>query len=430
MNIFEELESEVRGYCRSWPTVFSSSKGWTMTDETGRDYIDFFAGAGALSYGHNNPAFIEPLIDYLRSDGVLHGLDMMTVAKRDFIESFSKRILEPRGLSYKIQFPGPTGTNAVEAALKIARKATGRQRIISFTNAFHGMSLGSLAITGNLKKRAGAGVPLTLSDSMPFENFGSHDGDSLGYLESFLEDDGSGVETPAAIILETLQAEGGINVASDSWLQRLAAICRRYEIVLIVDDIQVGCGRTGKFFSWENSGITPDIVCLSKSLSGSGLPFAVTLMRPELDVWEPGEHNGTFRGNNAAFITATAALETYWSNDELTLEVERKEKIMHDGLVEIASTHDGLFDDVRGRGLIQGIPAAVPEVAQMVTGEAFQRGLLVETAGANDDVVKLLPPLVVDDAAINNAIEILAESVDAVIERGGEELIASQKVPA
>lgn len=429
MKLFEELESEVRSYCRSWPTVFERSSGWTMTDENGHEYLDFFAGAGALSYGHNNPGVIEPLIDYLRSGGVLHGLDMMTVAKRDFLRTFSERVLEPRDLAYKVQFPGPTGTNAVEAALKLARKVTGRHRIVSFTNAFHGMTLGSLAVTGNSMKRRGAGIPLTMADSMPFQNFGDHDGDSLGYFDAFMHEDGSGIDTPAAVIVETVQAEGGINVATDKWLQRLAKLCKSHGILLIIDDIQVGCGRTGKFFSWENAGISPDIVCLSKSLSGSGLPMAVTLMKPELDVWDPGEHNGTFRGNNAAFVTATAALDLYWSDDELTREVERKEIVLRDGLEALRADHDGVFEETRGRGLIQGIRTTTPELADAITTAAFERRLLVETAGANNDVIKLLPPLIVSDEAIARALEILADSVDAVLANGGRQLTADAGVP-
>jgi diaminobutyrate-2-oxoglutarate transaminase len=422
VKLFEELESEVRGYCRSWPTVFERAEGWTLTDEDGREYLDFFAGAGALNYGHNHPALMEPLIAYLTDKGIVHGLDMATTAKRTFLETFSDKVLAPRGLRYKVQFPGPTGTNSVEAALKLARKVTGRHRVVSFTNAFHGMTLGSLAVTGNSMKRRGAGVPLTLADSMPFQNFGDHEGDSLGYFASMLEEDGSGIDSPAAVILETVQAEGGINVATDDWLRRLGTLCKRYGIMLIVDDIQVGCGRTGDFFSWESAGIEPDIVCLSKSLSGSGLPFALTRFKPEHDVWDPGEHNGTFRGNNAAFVTATAALDLFWSDDALTKETFRKERLIREGLDRLADEHDGLFDEVRGRGLIQGIHATAPEFADAITTAAFERGLIIETAGANDDVIKLLPPLIVDDAAIERAFGILHDSVDAVVDQLGEDL--------
>jgi len=424
VQLFERLESDVRGYCRSWPTVFTRAQGWTLEDESGREYLDFFAGAGALNYGHNHPALVERMVEHLHSGGIMHSLDMATTSKRHLLETFERIVLEPRGLRYKVQFPGPTGTNSVEAALKLARKVTGRHRVVSFTNAFHGMTLGSLAVTGNSMKRRGAGVPLTYSDTMPFEGFGDHDGDSLEYFLSFLADDSSGMDTPAAVIVETVQAEGGVNVASDGWLRRLDELCKAHGILLIVDDIQVGCGRTGKFFSWEDSGIDPDIVCLSKSLSGSGLPFALTLMKPEHDVWEPGEHNGTFRGNNLAFVTAAAALELFWSDDELTREVQRKEALLRAGLDSLAQQHDGLFDDVRGRGLIQGISTSVPEAAGEITAKAFERGLVIETAGSESEVVKLLPPLIVDDAAITTAFDILADAVDAVVDQLGDDLRA------
>jgi diaminobutyrate-2-oxoglutarate transaminase len=425
MQLFEELESDVRGYIRSWPTVFETGSGWTLTDERGREYLDFFAGAGALNYGHNHPALVDAAIEHLRSRRVVHGLDMATTTKRTFLERFDEVVLRPRGLRYKVQFPGPTGTNAVEAALKLARKITGRDRVVGFTNAFHGMTLGALAVTGNSMKRAGAGVPLTFADSLPFAGFLGDDPDTVGYFEAFLAD-GTGLDTPAAVIVETVQAEGGINVAGFGWLRRLDEACKRHEILLIVDDIQVGCGRTGPFFSWEEAGIDPDIVCLSKSLSGLGLPFALTLMKPEHDVWAPGEHNGTFRGNNPAFATATRALELFWADEVLRREVDRKATLVRDHLTALATRHDGLFDEVRGRGLIQGVRATAPEVAELVTREAFERGLLIETAGPADEVVKLLPPLVVDDAAVAQAFEILDEASDAVVDKLGEDLRSSE----
>ena len=425
MHTFETHESQVRGYIRSWPTVFTKAEGHTLTDEGGRTYLDFFAGAGALNYGHNNPAIIEPLVDYLRSMGPLHALDMGTTAKRTFIERFVEVVLEPRGLDYKLQFTGPTGTNAVEAALKLARKVTGRDSIISFTNAFHGMTLGSLAVTGNSMKRGGAGVPLNNSVPMPYAGFLGDENDSIDYMDRFLLDDGSGVDLPAAVILETVQAEGGVNVASERWLRRLFEVCQSHDIMVIVDDIQVGCGRTGAFFSFEELGLRPDLVCLSKSLSGSGLPFALLLMRPDLDIWEPGEHNGTFRGNNAAFVTATAALDNYWRTDELSCDVARKGDQLRVGLEGLAKQHDELFEDVRGRGMIRGISCRVPELASAITGAAFQRGLVIETAGPRGEVVKLLPPLVVSEPAIEQAFEMLGDAVQEVADTVAPELLAS-----
>jgi diaminobutyrate-2-oxoglutarate transaminase len=236
MKTFDILESEVRGYCRSWPVVFESASGWTITDEEGRSYLDFFAGAGALNYGHNHPDLIKALVEHLRSDHIVHGLDLATTTKRTFLERFEDVILQPRGLDYKLQFPGPTGTNAVEAALKLARKVTGRHNVVSFTNAFHGMSLGSLAVTGNAAKRAGAGVPLTFTDVVPFAGFLGEDADTISYLDAMLTE-GTGLDKPAAVILETIQAEGGLNAASVSWLRRLDALCKRHDILSVVDGI-------------------------------------------------------------------------------------------------------------------------------------------------------------------------------------------------
>lgn len=425
MLLIERLESEVRSYCRSWPTVFAEADGWTLVDEAGRRYLDFFAGAGVLNYGHNHPVLVDRLVEHLRSRGIVHGLDMATTTKQEFLATFDDVVLRPRGMVYKLQFPGPTGTNAVEAALKLARKATGRSGVVGFTNGFHGMTLGSLAVTGNGRKRAGAGVPLTMGGSMPFDGFFGEGVDTIAYFEAFLDDAGSGLDLPAAVIVETTQAEGGLNVASTHWLRRLAALCRRHGILLIVDDIQVGCGRTGPFFSFERAGIDPDIVCLSKSLSGLGLPMALVLLKPELDVWSPGEHNGTFRGNNAAFVTATAALETFWRDDTLEVETARKARRLADGLDALVHEHDGLLAGRRGTGLLQGVSATAPEAAPAIARAAFDRGLLVETAGPDDGVVKLLPPLVIDDAVLDRALQILADAAEAVVDDLGRGLVAA-----
>ncbi len=325
LHVFEELESEVRSYCRSFRTVFSKASNDKLWDVAGREYIDFFAGAGALNYGHNNERIRQKLVQYLLEDGITHSLDMATKAKEDFLIRFQEVILKPRGLQYKVMFPGPTGTNAVESAMKIARKVTGRETVLCFTNAFHGMSLGSLSVTGNKFKRKGAGVALNHSVFMPYDGYFGADTDTVAYMEKLLDDPGSGVPLPAAVIVETVQGEGGLNVASVPWLKRLEKLCDQRGILLIIDDVQMGCGRTGTFFSFDEAGIRPDIVCLSKSIGGYGLPMALTLIKPELDVWAPGEHNGTFRGNNLAFIAATEAL-SYWETDAFSVEVIRKAK--------------------------------------------------------------------------------------------------------
>lgn len=417
MGVFESLESEVRGYSRSWPTVFTGAAGARMFDEEGKEYIDFFAGAGVLNYGHNHPALKERMIKYLQSDGVLHSLDMATVAKRDFLKAFDEMVLKPRGMNYKVQFPGPTGTNSVEAALKLARKITGRELVVGFTNAFHGMTLGALAVTGNEMKRRGAGVPLHHSVSMPYEGFFGEDEEvnTIDYLARYFETHGSGVEIPAAVIVETVQAEGGIHTASVEWLRELQRLCKEHGTMLILDDIQAGCGRTGPFFSFEEAGLDPDIICLSKSLSGVGQPLAVTLMKPEHDVWDPGEHNGTFRGNNLAFVTAIESLELFWKDDSLTKEVLRKGEIVREALEGMARAFPELEPEVRGRGLIQGLATTLPDFAGAVSTEAFNRGLIIETSGPDTEVVKLLPPLTIDDETLHAGLEIVRESIAAAM---------------
>lgn len=413
--IFEDFESNVRGYCRSWPAVFETAQGAWLTDEHGRRYLDFFAGAGTLNYGHNNPILKTALIDYLTRDGITHGLDMSTVAKRELLHTLRETLLAPRGLDYKVQFPGPTGANAVEAALKLARKITGRQTVLSFTNAFHGMTLGALSVTGNSAKRAGAGVPLTHATPMPYDGY--FDGATADFLwmERVLDDSSSGLDRPAAVIVETVQGEGGVNVARVAWLQHLAALCAERGILLILDDVQMGCGRTGPFFSFETAGITPDIVTLSKSISGYGLPMALVLFKPEHDQWAPGEHNGTFRGNNPAFVTARVALQTYWSDDTLEKGTAAKSATIVSALEKIAQATPGT--SVRGRGLVQGLVFEDASLAPKVCRAAFDRGLLAETSGASDEVVKLLPPLTVTEAELAHGLGVLAEAVSEVCDR-------------
>jgi diaminobutyrate-2-oxoglutarate transaminase len=409
MSIIDRLESEVRSYCRTFPAVFTRAEGSTMYDRDGRAYLDFFAGAGTMNYGHNHPVLRDRLVAYLAKGGIVHALDMTTEAKCDLLAAFERYVLRPRDLSYKVMFPGPTGTNAVEAALKLARKVTGRTQVVSFTNAFHGMTLGSLAVTGNASKRAGAGVPLGNVIRVPFDGYHGPNVDTLSHIEALLADRSSGFDAPAAFLLETVQAEGGINVASERWLRGIATLARDHGALLIIDDIQVGCGRTGAFFSFEDAGLTPDIICLSKSLSGFGLPMAVTLMRPELDVWSPGEHNGTFRGHNLAFVTATAALEQFWRDDRLSTDVEEKSALARERLGRLAVRCDA---EVRGRGLILGMACADPALATAISRNAFERGLIIETAGAEDQVVKLLPPLTTTTEELIRGLDILEDATE------------------
>jgi diaminobutyrate-2-oxoglutarate transaminase len=413
MGIYKDIESNVRGYCRSFPVTFKTAKNALLTDDQGTEYIDFLGGAGTLNYGHNNPKFKEALIEYIESDGITHGLDMHTEAKGAFLETFRDLILEPRDMNYKVQFTGPTGTNAVEAALKIVRMNTGRSTVVSFTNGFHGVTQGAAAVTANGYYKKSIGMELPGVQFMPFDGY-LGDFNTLSYFEKALKDKSSGLGHPAAVIVECIQGEGGLNVASKEWMQGLQDLCNRYEMLLIVDDIQAGCGRSGTFFSFEEFGIQPDVITLSKSLSGYGLPFALVLLKEELDTWSPGEHNGTFRGNNHAFVTARRALECYWADDTFSKTVQHKASIIRRRLKEIQAEHGGQLKH-KGRGIMQGLECINGEVAGKITELAFTRGLIIETSGSDSQVVKILTPLTIEEDQLLKGLEILESCIGDIM---------------
>lgn len=412
MNIFERVESEVRSYCRTFPVVFDRASGPYLYDESGRGYIDFFCGAGGLNYGHNDPPMKRALIEYLERDGVVHSLDMYTRAKATFLARFDEIILKPRGLSYRVQFTGPTGTNAIEAALKLARKVTGRRNIVAFTKAYHGLSLGSLAATANSSYRNEAFIDRNNVSFVPFDGYFGPGVDTLAQLTRLLEDDCSGIDRPAAVLVETIQAEGGINVASVEWLRGLEALCGRLGILLIVDDIQTGCGRTGTFFSFEAAGLKPDMIVLSKSISGFGLPMSLLLIRPALDQWKRAEHTGTFRGNNAAFVTGAEALR-YWQSDAFADGLRRSSRIVQESLADLQRKLPALGIQFRGRGMLFGVETASADINRATAQECFARGLIVETCGADRNVLKLMPALNIPEPVLREGLEILGASLQA-----------------
>lgn len=416
MSVFERLESEVRSYARTFPQTFDQAQGSRLTTSEGEVYLDFLAGAGALNYGHNPEPMKKALLAYLERGAIVHGLDLQTEAKAAFLEGFERYILAPRNLSYRLQFCGPTGTNAVEAALKLARKATGRSTVLAFTNGFHGMTLGALAATGNVHHRSVYEPLLQGVQHVPFDGYYGPEIDTLALLERQLSDPSSGLAKPAAVLVETVQGEGGVRPARLSWLQGLSELCERHDILLIVDDIQAGCGRTGTFFSFEAAGIKPAMVTLSKSLSGFGLPFALVLVDPALDVWNPGEHNGTFRGHNLAFVTALAALEAYWKDDRFAQQVRRKGEYALRRLDGMARRAPEALS-VRGRGLFLGLVCEGEALASEIRAQAFQRGLMVETCGPEDEVVKCLPPLTIDEGDLKRGFDLLEKAVTAALAR-------------
>ncbi|MCG8536351.1 MAG: diaminobutyrate--2-oxoglutarate transaminase [Pseudomonadales bacterium] len=416
MDVFQQYESEVRSYCRAFPTVFTKAKGSYIESEDGTRYLDFFAGAGALNYGHNPDFIKQRLMEYIGSDGILHGLDMYTDAKGQFLQQLQEQILQPRDLQYRVQFCGPTGTNAVEAALKIARKVKGRSNVIAFQGGYHGMTLASLACTGNAYNRSGAGTSLSDVTFMPYPFGHMENIDTIAYMDAVLSDSSSGVDKPAAMILETIQAEGGVVVAPDDWLKRARALCDKHDMLMIVDDIQVGCGRAGSFFSFERAGIKPDIVTLSKSISGSGLPLALVLIKPEHDQWLPGEHNGTFRGNQLAFVSGAASIEL-WKSLDIEAQVKAKAPILKEGLRKIIAKHDSRLQ-LRGLGMIWGVdftPLQDESLIGKVTDCCFEQDLIIENAGRKGQVLKLLPPLTASEEELLAGLAIIDQAMKTAL---------------
>lgn len=421
MSVFDQRESDIRAYCRVYPVVFDKANNARQTDEDGKEYIDFFAGAGVLNFGHNNERMTSAVIDYLQSGGVIHALDMKTTAKRTFMERFEKVVLKPRNMTHKMQFVGPTGTNAVEAAMKLARRVTARQDIVAFTRGFHGMTLGSLAATANRYFRGAAGVPLNHVSHQPFgcdkQCLGCESGcgvDSLEKLRGLYRDTSSGVTPPAAFLLETVQAEGGVNVASKEWLQAVATLAKEVGALLIVDDIQVGMGRTGSFFSFDDMDIDPDIICLAKGLGGLGTPMAMNLIKPEVDeYWSPGEHTGTFRGQSISFVAGSEAL-SYFEDDKLMDEVKNKAAIMNQALQPIEEKFSTI--QVRGKGMIIGLDVSTGERAKAIVEECFRAGLLIASCGTGGRVVKLIPPLTIPDEDLEKGLQILVNTTLKVME--------------
>lgn len=416
MDWFEAYESDIRAYSRVYPTVFVKGENARQIDEAGREYIDFYAGAGVLNFGHNNPGMTQAMVKYLQSGGVLHTLDMMTPPKRDFIQAFVETILKPRKMDYKLQFMGPTGTNAVEAALKLARKVTGRETVVAFTQGFHGMTLGALACTANQYFRQASGVPLLNVMRSPFETHQGGGLEAIETLESLYQNTSSGIEKPAAFIVETVQAEGGVNVASAEWMQALAALAKRVGALLIIDDIQAGCGRTGQYFSFEDLGIEPDIITLAKGIGGAGTPMAMNLVKPEHDQhWQPGEHTGTFRGQNLSFIAGREALR-YFEDDTLMQQTRQKGEVMRQALQAIADTYPEKGFEVRGKGMMQALDVHDGALSKAIANDCFEHGLLFGPCGLGGEVMKMIPPLTIPDEDLHKGISILADAVKRQID--------------
>lgn len=402
------IESEARSYCRVYNDVFASSHGATIISESGKAYVDFLSGCGSLNYGHNNRYMKESLVEYILSDGIAHGLDFQTSAKNRFLQAFQNYILGPRGLPFKVQFTGPTGANAVEAAIKLARKSTGRTNVVAFTNAFHGCSLGALSLTANEHHRSASRALLNQVTRWPYDGYYGPNCDTAEMLDHVLSDPSSGVDPPAAIILEVVQGEGGLNCASNAWLAKIRTIADKHNALLIFDDIQAGCGRTGPFFSFEPSGVRPDIVVLAKSISGFGLPMSLVLIDRNLDIWEAGEHNGTFRGNNHAFVTAACAIERYWLDGVFEKTVSQQSETLATLARDLAERSGGVL---KGKGMLLGLDVDSFQIANETRRRCFESGLILELCGPKDTILKFTPPLTITDDELNTAHRILVEAL-------------------
>jgi len=420
-----DTESNARTYPRRLPVAIGEAHGSYITDVDGRVYIDFLAGAGVLALGHNHPQLVAAVRDQLGQ--LTHGLDFPTPIREEF--KVRQLGMLPPALQddMKMHFCGPSGGDAVEAAIKLCKKATGRGTVVAFQGSYHGSTQGAMSLTSEWQPKEGLtnllpGVhfapyaychqcPLGLQRATCATNCAS-------LLRNTLTDSHGGVQRPAAIIMELIQGEGGSIPAPVDFVQQVAATARELDIPLIVDEVQTGCGRTGTWFAFEQYGVEPDVIVASKGLSGLGLPVSVIMYRRHLDTWGPGSHIGTFRGNNLAFASACAFLDIV-DRGELLANVRVRGAQLMDALCELRQL-SSLIDDVRGRGLMIGIEIAsaggVPAsgIARQVQRAALQRGLIVEIGGREDRVIRLLPALNLTRRVADDALSILAAAFAAV----------------
>ncbi len=392
-----------------------TAKGHQVFDESGKAYVDFFAGAGALNYGHNHAAMKQAVMAYIQDDGIVQSLDMNSWAKQEFLEVFESRALSRLRDRYKVMFTGPTGTDAVEAAVRLAKKVTGRLKIASLRGGFHGMTAGALALSpeGRFEQNMFESFAKN-TVVLPFDTGMCEQPEYASAVNTIMNKTG---EAPAALVYETIQGEGGIRLAATESLRKLESICQQRGILTILDDIQMGCGRTGPFFSSESHGLRPDIIVLSKSIGGFGVPLSLVLIKPELDIWEPGEHSGTFRGQDLAFVAGKAALEHFWATPELEEATHRKGEIVSQHIEGLKREMPEQVCDVRGRGLIHGIELTSAKLAADTIKTAFERGLLMERAGRDKRVLKISPPLTVTDDGLEEGMAILEDALRHAVGR-------------
>lgn len=432
----ERQESNARSYPRRIPLALKRARGIHVEDVEGRVFIDCLAGAGTLALGHNHPVVFDAIRRVLASELPLHTLDLTTPVKDQFVQDLFA-ILPPAFVRQaKIQFTGPTGTDGVEAALKLTRIATGRSTVLAFHGGYHGMSQGALALMGNLKTKTPLGsllnhgvqfLPFPYDYRCPFGLGGDAGiGVNLHYLKNLLVDPESGVQKPAAVIVEAVQGEGGVIPAANAWLRGVRDITEKAGIPLILDEVQTGFGRTGKMFAFEHADIVPDVIVLSKAIGG-GLPLSVVVYRDELDIWQPGAHAGTFRGNQMAMATGSAVIR-YIESENLVAHASAMGLRLRDHLRALQDICPAV-GDVRGRGLMIGVEIVDPDggadtlghppqdgrMASQIQRECLKRGLILELGGRHGSVVRFLPPLIVTVEQIDRIARIFTKAVKAAI---------------
>lgn len=414
-------ESAARTYADGIGRMMEKGQLCTIFDADGKEYLDCLSCAGTLASGHNHPFILQRVREFLESGHVLQALDISTPVKHDFVVQLFASLPAAFAAQARVQFCGPSGADAVEAAVKLFKTATGRRSILAFHGAYHGMTSGALAMTGNLTAKQHVAsimpdvhfLPYPYSYRCPFGVGGAKSVElSLNYVERLLADPESGITKPAAIFLEAIQGEGGVVPADPAWLQGIRRITQRFDIPLVIDEIQTGFGRTGTMFAFESAGIVPDAVLVSKAIGG-GFPLSLVLYHEKFDKWTPGAHAGTFRGNQIAMVAGAATLELI-TRDDLVSAAARKGSIIEHGLRQLAAEFD-VIGDIRGRGLMWGIeivdPAAEADqigsfpgdgkMAGAIKRQCLDHGLLIETGGRHGAVLRLLPPLVIS----NNEVE-------------------------
>ncbi|MEV6395819.1 diaminobutyrate--2-oxoglutarate transaminase family protein [Streptomyces sp. NPDC051907] len=416
-------ESAARTYARSLPIVPVRARGLTIEGADGRRYLDCLSGAGTLALGHNHPVVLEAIKKVIDSGAPLHILDLATPVKDAFTTELFATLPPQLADDARIQFCGPAGTDAVEAALKLVRTATGRRGLLAFTGAYHGMTAGALDASGGATDVRVTRLPFPHDYRCPFGIGGERGAElSARWTESLLDDPKSGVPQPAGMILEPVQGEGGVIPAPDDWLRRMREITAARSIPLIADEVQTGVGRTGTFWAVEHSGVVPDVMVLSKAIGGS-LPLAVIVYRSELDAWQPGAHAGTFRGNQLAMAAGAATLAYVRENRLADRAATLGARML--GQLQGLAAADPRIGDVRGRGLMIGVelvdpdatapdalvPPPAPAFAAAVQQECLNRGLIVELGGRHSGVVRLLPPLTLTD---EQAVAVLDRFADAL----------------